>query len=252
MTTKSQRIIVLTDLDDSLFQTLKKIPEGVSSTPVATDRDNNPLSYMTNPQRIFFDMLVNSGAEIIPITGRNTDALERVNLPFGEYSSVSHGAIVLDKNNQVCAQWLQWLNIDTATFANLLDDINDRVQTIIHTQSLNARSRVIVDQDIPAYVSIKGMDSDLDEIYNALPEYNQHDTLRFHRNGRNMAYIPAIFCKKNAAEFILKQLNVQPDDLVLTVGDSISDLPMMQTGTYAIAPLRSQLATDIFKTKLSE
>ena len=246
---KNSRVVVLTDLDDSLFQTLRKIPKDTDFKPVAFDKNKEPLSYMSHPQSLLWDMLLNYSSDIIPITGRNLDALNRVQLPFGTYRSVSHGSIVLNKDNKLCEDyWFDYLNIDSDQLKQICQKnhkLNEYISFLIEKNKLNLRTKLITEYGFSQYVSIKGDKEDLEFISKNICNTTLLKKFRFHLNDKNMAYIPSIFCKKKAAIYILNKLNVDSNDLVLTIGDSISDLNMMCTGFYAILPTKSQ----IFKEK---
>ena len=236
------KIVVFTDLDDTLIQTKRKLPQGALTTLGATDRDNNPLSFFTQSQSILLDMFVNSGASIIPITGRNTDALNRVEYNFQSFRSVSHGAVVLKDNNTVCQNWLNEIEPLLQDWPNHLEACNKEIEDIIKAHQLDARTRVIIDMDIPAYISVKGNEHDLAIIkqHNLLGQaFNRHE------NGRNHALLPPYASKKKAVDYIKKELGITVNDLVIGIGDSLSDLPFMSRCQFSMLPTQSQIAQEL-------
>lgn len=238
---KSTRVVLFTDLDDSLIQTKAKLPVGAATVPGATDRDGQPLSWFTQAQASLLQMFAGFGASIIPVTGRNTDALQRVNYPFSDYCVVSHGAVVLSHTGRVCEHWLTSINDELNQWPELLQRSHQAIQDIIRTHNLDARSRVIIDQDIPAYISIKGTAP-------ALATVRQHNPLdgQFyrHENGRNHALLPPYARKKRAVEHVAQRLGLGPNDLTIGLGDSLSDLAFMQACHLAMLPSNSQIAKE--------
>jgi hydroxymethylpyrimidine pyrophosphatase-like HAD family hydrolase len=91
------KIVIFTDLDDTLIQTKLKVPKNAHISLGATNSSGVPLSFFTQSQRLMLDVFAKSGAIIIPVTGRDTHALNRVEYKFTSFRVVSHGAIVLMK-----------------------------------------------------------------------------------------------------------------------------------------------------------
>ncbi len=88
----------LMDLDDTLFQTQRKIAawqlpmDGLVAATV--DKQNAPLSFLTPKQRHFFNWLSQS-TELIPVTARDTTEIMRVKLPFDSWQVLTHGAVIV-------------------------------------------------------------------------------------------------------------------------------------------------------------
>ena len=64
--------VVLSDLDDTLFQTRRKMVDELALEPFRTgavDRTLNPRSFMTEEQSMLVDWLLEQ-AELIPVTAR--------------------------------------------------------------------------------------------------------------------------------------------------------------------------------------
>ncbi len=121
----TRAITVFTDLDDTLFQTETKAraltghPYGASGAVVLTeaayDRAGVPLSFHTPAQRAMLDLLV--GCEIIPVTGRNRCALDRVTSPvFHDCRITSHGAVLYGPDGEVLPSWEDHLSAGVAAF----------------------------------------------------------------------------------------------------------------------------------------
>ena len=236
------RTVVFTDLDDTLIQTRRKVPKEANISLAATDRQGNPLSFFTQAQMRMLNLFVQNGAIIIPVTGRNTDALNRVEYEFECYRAVSHGAVVLKDKDLICDGWLAEIGENLDGWPELLEICNLEIQRIIELYQLDARTRVIIDQDIPAYISVKGQEPALAVIKRHNP---LDDKFNRHENGRNHALLPPYASKKKAVEYIKKKLELDVNDLVIGIGDSLSDLEFMRCCQFSMLPVNSQIAREL-------
>lgn len=81
--------VFLCDLDDTLFQTRRKMVDELDLPPFrvgALDRSLTPRSFMTEEQSMLVDWLLEH-AEFIPVTARGTEEISRVNIPFSSWRS---------------------------------------------------------------------------------------------------------------------------------------------------------------------
>jgi hypothetical protein len=100
------RAIVLVDLDDTLFQTLRKCPPGVPEgalTPLGFGRDGGALGFAT-PRQAGFLAWLGEAALVVPVTGRSHDALSRVRILYGA-AICAHGGVILDEEGAVDPGW---------------------------------------------------------------------------------------------------------------------------------------------------
>ena len=236
------KIVIFTDLDDTLIQTKGKLPDKANISLGATDRSGAPLSFFTQSQKLMLDLFAQNQATIIPVTGRNTDALNRVEYDFSSFRVVSHGAVVLKDNDQVCENWLAEIEPLLQHWPDLLTRSNLEINRIIKQHDLDARSRVIIDKDIPAYISVKGEAQALQTIKQHNPLDEQFSR---HENGRNHALLPPYASKKKAVEYIKKQMGLDVNDLIIGIGDSLSDLAFMSSCQFSMLPVNSQIAKEL-------
>ena len=237
----NSKIYVFSDLDDTLIQTKGKLHQGVAYETGAYNRDGSPLSFFSSHQKTLLLLLEQARAVIIPVTGRTSEALGRVDYAFPSFSAVSHGAVVVKPDGKICDHWLKSLNDQPKDWDRVLYSINEQVQKHINTQNLDARTRVIVDQGITAYVSVKGTPCALTSIEPMVRE----SPLGFHRNGRNLALLPPYACKKQAVEHIKQFLDIRPDDLILGMGDSTTDLHFIRSCHFGVIPVNSQIDREL-------
>ncbi len=104
----------LMDLDDTLFQTLRKIEQwqllkqlpNKNLTIASVNKQGEPLSFFSQKQANFFNWLSQS-CELIPVTARDTNEIKRVKLPFDSWQILTHGAILLEPNGKRNPIWQQ-------------------------------------------------------------------------------------------------------------------------------------------------
>lgn len=235
------KIYVFSDLDDTLIQSKGKLPQGVAFETGAYNCDGLPRSFFSSHQRALLSLVERSGAVIIPVTGRSCEALGRVDYAFSSFRAVSHGAVVVKPDGKVCSHWLKSVNVQTKDWPGILGSINEQIHKRINNQNLDARTRVVVDQGITAYVSVKGTLSALA----ALEPSVRESSLGFHRNGRGLALLPPYASKKRAVEHIKQFLDIEADDLILGMGDSVTDLPFIRSCHFGVIPVNSQIDREL-------
>lgn len=234
-------IYIFTDLDDSLFQTQRKCPERTTLVQAATDRHGQPLSYFTPEQKALVALL--EQGTVIPVTGRNTAALERVYLDFASYRITSHGALVLGVDGRLDTEWLTVIHNQYERWIERMEIARSAVSDLISRYALDARCRIIEDQGLPVYVSIKGEEQAICRLSEAMVEVWRAADACIHRNGQNMALLPPFACKKRAVAFLMERLSQEDADspLFIGIGDSATDLPFLKLCHYAVIPRHSQI-----------
>jgi len=235
-----QTVYIFTDLDDSLFQTERKCPEKASLFAAAVDRHGQTLSYFTAAQQLLLDLF--EQGTVIPVTGRNTTALKRVHLRFNSYRITSHGALILTPEGHPDTAWLGACQAHYSGWAEHLTAASQQIKQWIECSGLALRCRVIEDHNLPVYVSIKGDESDLEQVAAYAGEIWRGKDVQVHRNGQNMALLPPFASKEKAVEFLMRRfIATEAEPLFLGLGDSITDLPFLRLCHYAITPRGSQI-----------
>lgn len=247
------RLILLTDLDDTLFTSERKLPVGERPTQaVATDREGNPLSYQSQAQQRVWSVLKESADVIVPVTGRTTAALDRVSLhPKGGLAVVSHGSLIVEEG-RVHPAWTDYLrrhsnpSLQIGGSKSPLQTLEEARQMLVDFLSSDGREdsvsvRVLMDQGHPAYLSVKAPERIDAALEHWLGQTAISSALRIHVNGRNAALMPLHAGKANACRFLLDVvLELSHEDTVLTFGDSRSDISFMGQGDMALLPTHSQ------------
>jgi len=100
---------IFLDLDDTLFQTLRKCEHGPDDPALEVRAflpDGTPNSFATRKQQWLWQWF-QKDFKIVPVTARDAGAFARVNLPFREEVVLNHGAVILDKNRQFDPPWME-------------------------------------------------------------------------------------------------------------------------------------------------
>ena len=237
-------IVLFSDIDDTLIQTKAKCPEGAALEVGGFDKLGEPLSYITEQQRKLITQFERH--EFIPVTGRNKSALDRVTIPFNSFKVVDHGAIVLDANDELVADWVAAIDELSQVWQPILEQFNAAINDYIKAHELSLRCHIISDFDFPCYISIKGEPEHLVWLQSFAEDFcSLGDNAREHINGHNMALLPPYACKKKAVEFLQQHyLALEPGTLFIAAGDSSSDLPYMNECHFSIIPGTSQITQD--------
>lgn len=238
--------IALVDLDDTLFQTLRKCPPDLAETdltPLGFARDGSALSYATPRQLTFLNWLAET-THLIPVTARSLDALRRVRVPFVA-AICAHGGVILDEMGAVDATWAEHVAQQARAHAGELDRLVAAVADTARASNVAINARVLTEDDVPLYALFKHADADADALKAVVdaavtttpPGWTDH------RNGNNIALMPPWLGKAHAVAYLLPQLRERfPNAPVIGIGDSHTDAAFMRLCDFAMMPSRSQLA----------
>jgi hypothetical protein len=244
------RAIALVDLDDTLFQTLRKCPDDVPVerlTPLGFAKDGSALSYATPRQMRMLEWLSET-AHVVPVTARSLDALRRARIPF-RAAVCAHGGVILDEAGCIDPEWQAVMTAQAEHHSGMLAEMRDAVHAEATAQGVPVNVRVLGEGDLPLYTIAKHADADADALFRvvdaALPDLPTGWT--DHRNGNNVALMPPHLGKQYAVAHILPALRARfPDAPVIGIGDSRTDAPFMGLCDFAMMPTGSQLAGTTF------
>lgn len=234
-------VLVLGDLDDTLFQTRRKCPEGCELFPVAYGRAGEALSFATARQRRLFEWLV-ANAAFIPVTGRNADAVGRVDLPFGGYAITSFGGVILAPEGAGDAGWHEHVAAHAAAHPPVLEDLRRAALARAAREEAEVRATTVSDQGMPLYLSIKHEAGDAAALASFVARFAEAlpTGWRVHLNDNNAACLPPWLAKEHAVRHFLEHI-APPDTVVFGFGDSHSDAPFLALCDYLLVPAGSQL-----------
>ncbi len=242
-------IYLFTDLDDSLLQSSGKCPISKEHCkPVSIKENNEVQGYSTPAQQQLLDMLSNNGV-VIPVTGRTSNAFERVQLEFKSYKALSHGGIVLAPNGAIDPDWKSYLDSETHKYQSQFSLLIDLVDSLIEELGIKPTNYGIKEQyGYPCYFNFKVDSKDTSKVkivYKKMSEFvksnDAYTEFTIHSNDRTFDILPPYTSKAKAVDFIYKKLEISDKDLVLGLGDSISDLPFMKKCDFLMVPQNSQI-----------
>lgn len=235
----SSDVYLFVDLDDSLLQTRDKCRQ-FPLVDAAFDRAGAPLSFHTPHQIALLGLF--RDATLIPVTGRNLDALRRVVSPsFSSYRITSHGALVLGPDERPLSAWRAALEEQLPLWSERLTRIAVFGQEQIRRRDLDLRTRVIEDLGYPVYLSVKGPPHQLEQLADLLATDWAPGIV--HRNDRNLAFLPPFADKAIAVRHVMAEIETacSGTPLFIGIGDSLTDLPFLRLCHFALVPQHSQI-----------
>ncbi|PHM58874.1 hypothetical protein [Xenorhabdus sp. KK7.4] len=246
--------VFFTDLDDTLFQTRRKINElsDITSLRVATvDRQQAPHGYMTEQQAMLVDWLL-ANAEVIPVTARNTEQLSRVQLPFTSWRIATHGAVLLTPEGQADQVWQSHMLAELRSYRDKLLELECLGNRLIASGGFSVWSRINYEYgDVPVYISVKCNEHNraeelkmlLTAVTQVMSDIFDADDFYFHYNNNNLAFLPKCVDKGLATQHLLQRLHDERGVFpVIGMGDSLSDHRFMKWCDWLAIPQRSQFA----------
>ena len=240
---------IFLDLDDTLFQTLRKCPQNATRLEVrATLADGTPNSYATVQQQWLWDWL-GRGFRIVAVTARDVGAFYRVNLPFQEEVVLNHGAVILNAHRDIDTQWQQHILKDLPDYQHKLLTLWQAIEHYCARHE-GFKIRLVNDFDTTWYGVLKhgaGTETPLQAVLEAVIKHHPlvlSGCLYWHLNGNNLAILPNSIRKENAVRYLLNRYQQQyPDLITFAAGDSYTDAPFLALCDYAIIPKNTQLAS---------
>ncbi|MEI6206768.1 MAG: hypothetical protein WCP20_08300 [Desulfuromonadales bacterium] len=237
------------DLDDTIFQTMRKCPPGVRLENAASSRDGTPLSFMTSGQTALF-RLFSETMRVIPTTARNLDAFKRVHLPFKHGAILNYGGVILDAEGNVDAEWDAEIRGKVMAVRGEMAALAAAIREYADRRAMALTIRIIGDCAMELYIVIKQPEADSTVLENLHSEYVLGLTpadFYVHFNDNNIAIIPRFLNKANAVKFLIEERLRPTDDSLVTLGmgDSLSDLRFMGVCDYLIAPSVSQIGRSL-------
>lgn len=239
--------IVFTDLDDTLFQSLKKCPVTEGLEPGASLVDGELFSFSTPKQRQLLQMWVDGGAWIIPVTARTLAAYKRVHISFNSTAIIQHGGLIIDKNNAIDPEWYEIMRTVLEPYRSKLGEARIQITELAEKWDIPANVRITSEEGLDFYLLLKHRDKsttdlgafgeELEKVAANWPGYWQH------RNGNNWALLPEVLSKEIALKFLLERYkSMGIETFTIGCGDSRSDFPFLHLCDYALFPQRSQLS----------
>lgn len=241
----SNRPLVFVDLDDTLFQTARKMVEGTPRITATLDVHGQPNGYMSPVQLSFINWLLSS-ADVVPVTARSVEAYSRVKLPFTEGAICSHGGVMLRPDGSLNQDWHGQMAEALWAFQDRLPVLSEATLQIGKDLGYSLRGWVVEEEGLRHYVVTKHNETDDAVLAKVLTEVQARgmlEDMHIHANGNNLAFLPKGLAKRLAVqEWLRSDAEIHGDRPVLGFGDSITDLGFMDLCHMWATPARSQLA----------
>ncbi|MCK5719647.1 MAG: hypothetical protein KAH84_06815 [Thiomargarita sp.] len=232
-----QNILLFIDLDDTLFQTKRKNPNGIiAATHSAKDGKG---SYMTEAQQLLFELFYDSKkVKIIPTTARNLQQYNNTiisQLPEIETAILYFSGMILDRNieaqpwQQHIQQAYQQLKLPISKLFNQFEVlVKNQVQFTLYNVD-NYYITVKAEKNCPRILRNK-----------LFTQFKNLATSEYlvHQNDRAFSLMPNFLDKKYAVNYLVEKY--QPT-LTLGMGDSFTDWGFMQQCDFRIIPKNVQL-----------
>lgn len=239
----SNKPLAFIDLDDTIFQTNRRLKPDNTFRVGSLDKSNNPLSFLTPKQQKFVDWLF-THADVVPVTARPVDGLGRVQLKFEHGAICSFGGTILKSNGQVDKDWHDYVTKEVEPISQLITHMPDAL--LEYSKGLGEfKSWTVEENNLKLYSYIKQKNPQighikLNQIVSQIPQ-NIKDQFYLHLNGNNLAVIPNIVNKQNAVKYYLNKYDPNGERFVLGFGDSMSDYGFLSNCDWFGSPKNSQL-----------
>ena len=248
----------LMDLDDTLFQTQRKIDAWELSTTepeklvcASINKQGEPLSFMSQRQAAFFNWLLVS-TELIAVTARDRQEIKRVKLPFNSWQVLTHGAIILRSDGELLSTWQQHMYNALAPLQDTLNQLVELVDSnskesasINNNLKLTSHKDTFINSELTIYLAIKHRQKDhqalaelATQLPTLIPDFDKH--FYVHVNANNLAILPHAVHKCHAVQFLLEQ-HLDHQRPSFGFGDSLADLPFLQLLDWYGMPNHGQL-----------
>lgn len=235
------RRVVFVDLDNTLFQTRKK--NKAATQLAAVDSKGNPLSFQSKKQVSFHQWLSNGDVLLVPVTGRNVDALRRVRIPFSGLAVCSFGGVILDQDGSVNRVWDQHISDQVNLITPVLKSLCKTIQILSQKIHADVSCSVIDEAGKSLYLSVKPNNTEIcgvSRISNHIRPM-MPDRWTLHINGSNMALLPEYLSKEQAVSYLIETVFCDKDFMLIGVGDSLTDCGFMALCDFIITPGHSQI-----------
>ncbi|HBB7977690.1 TPA: hypothetical protein KCN52_005930, partial [Escherichia coli] len=208
--------VVLSDLDDTLFQTRRKMVDELALEPFRTgavDRTLNPRSFMTEEQSMLVDWLLEQ-AELIPVTARGTEEISRVRIPFHSWAITTHGAVILTPEGKPDEEWKAHMLGQLAPYQEKLTSMQRLITEMMDAKGINAWARLNFEYgETAVYMVMKHRDStrldELNAIADEIETVFPTEGFYIHRNSNNVAWLPTPVEKGLAVSWLLEKLRAE-------------------------------------------
>lgn len=247
-------VIFLADLDNCIFQTIRKCPADVPHdqlVPLGYAKDGSPMSYATPRQMGFLEWMLSTG-EVIPVTARSLDATRRVRFPYTRAICAS-GGVMLGHDGKPDPEWTAALKKESAPFDENIRELHRRAGIIAEREGADIRTWIMDEDGVQCCLVLKSNVDDVPQVHAIGAELRKGMPWdwTYHTNGNNVAITPPHIGKARAVARLMPKLREEkPGCTIIGIGDSITDGPFMELCDMAMCPPKSQIGKIMFSGRL--
>jgi hypothetical protein len=240
--------LFFTDLDDTLFSSLRKHDDSGDLRPEAFLKSGEPICYSDARQRRLRALMSHGEALLIPVTARSVEAFSRSGVCGYGKAICANGAVMLNADGSHDRVWEDLVRDRLRDAQQQLLDFERACQRWVRQHDL--RMWLVTEEGVGhIYCVIKSNGTNTDVLGNKAAQLRSAPPPwvgTIHLNGNNLAIIPAGVSKTQAVSHLRAELQaIYPESVSFGVGDSRSDWSFMSLCDFAVLPTRSQLASNI-------
>jgi len=247
------RPIMFADLDDTFFQSLRKVPETQHEGKVlVSEAISGNHSYQTIKQQNLFAWLA-ATTDIIPVTARSSRSFANVKLDFGAtFKIVGNGAVVIKPNGEIDQQWHEILVSETSKELETIHALEAACLAVAAELGIAVRCPQSIENGIRHSVIVKQDDPDVElRLSEILAGVSVPTGWTSHLNSNNLAFTVPSVSKKRATEYVMSQIPDIDHRITFGLGDSFTDMHFMGLCDFFATPMRGQVAEKLISTKIN-
>jgi len=252
-------MIILTDIDDTLMRTARKVSGDPAQLKVgAIGKNGNPISFIDKKREKLIEQFIDQAISI-PVSARSKTGLKSLNINFNHHAVLNFGATIVDKNGEVDVNW-HALMVEESLFAKQKDAF-EFVSSKLLSRLLDNREyadlkyspteklfeiKTMVEDGIHAYMNFRDFAPSrekrkiLKETISTLLNQCEFSEYYIYETDRDLAIIPNFISKRIGSKWLLDK-HYSSDDVIVGLGDHANDLSFMSLCDFIMFPTDSML-----------
>lgn len=239
--------VVFSDLDDTLFQSGRKVVgEDCLDMVPASARLGMSAPFMTVKQASLLRWLM-ATTQFIPVTARSVASFSELTLDFGAtWRVVANGAVVIKPDGTHDEAWSKLMADEMARYQPILSDVLARGTALSSSLGIDVQGHVSEEKGMGISALFSENDGDGSRLHHIRPVFVGLEDWCLHHNGNMLAITPPSISKKRAVAYVLSKLPDLRHRPVFGFGDSLSDLGFMTDCDFITVPRGSQIGSALF------
>ena len=187
--------------------------------------------------------------DLVPVTGRSRQALERVSLQVqGKFTSdkvLLHGCLILDRNNRADPTWTKRTKAHLSPLQEVFYKLHDFTKvytnwTVRMEKHGDLITAVHIRQHPPGNLNPPApWGEELDDFQARVDEEAQHLPVKLLRSATALSVLSSEHGKKAAVLYLKEK---RPESVLsIGIGDNLSDFGMLSVCDFAMQPTQSDL-----------